>query len=246
MSKSPPHVAVAAFFILLFSSCYSTEPLDKTEKAKAVKYEDYMPKSTKRKRESTEWSITYSYNTDNKSLPRVLLIGDSICNGYQSNVKEFLENQANVSFWASSKCVTDPDYFKELDLILSSYHYDYISFNNGLHSLNTFSDDFEEAFYNAILFILDKNPDCTVFLINCTPLKSEFDSTKNKKVSELNQIISNCAQKTHLSLVDLFHQFEREDRLDFYVDEYHFNPKGKEIQAKLISDYIKSQINNNH
>lgn len=43
--------------------------------------------------ENTEWSISYAYHlTDGqKELPRVLLIGDSICNAYQSGVCSSLE-----------------------------------------------------------------------------------------------------------------------------------------------------------
>lgn len=38
--------------------------------------------------ENIEWSISYAYGlTDaTRDLPRVLLIGDSICNGYQGGV----------------------------------------------------------------------------------------------------------------------------------------------------------------
>ena len=79
-----------------------------------VNYRDYMPRSTSRMRENIEWSITYTYNSNDTAHPRVLLIGDSICNGYQTKVREKLADTANVTFWASSKCVTDPQYFREV------------------------------------------------------------------------------------------------------------------------------------
>ena len=49
--------------------------------------------------ENTEWSIYYGYHlTDqNRHLPRVLLVGDSICNAYQRGVVQILEGKMNVS-----------------------------------------------------------------------------------------------------------------------------------------------------
>ena len=100
-------------------------------------WQDFSPASTTRKREATEWSIHYAFDTMAADKPRVLLIGDSICNGYNGAVRDRLTGKVNVSFWASSKCVTDPDYFRELDFILDARPYDIICFNNGLHSLTT-------------------------------------------------------------------------------------------------------------
>ena len=62
--------------------------------------------------ENTEWSISYAYHlTDaKKSLPRVLLVGDSICQGYQGKVRAKLEGKANVTYWASSYCVDTHHY----------------------------------------------------------------------------------------------------------------------------------------
>ena len=86
--------------------------------------------------ENTEWSISYAYHlTDaKKSLPRVLLVGDSICQGYQGKVRAKLEGKANVTYWASSYCVTSPGYLRLLAFYLDEAKYDVIHFNHGLHS----------------------------------------------------------------------------------------------------------------
>ena len=110
-----------------------------------VKWQDFAPASTSREREEIEWSITYSYNATQNGRPRVLLIGDSICNGYNGKVRELLHGDVNVSFWASSKCVTDPDYFRELDFMLDAYPYDAVCFNNGLHSISTDRAEWDAA-----------------------------------------------------------------------------------------------------
>ena len=132
-------------------------------------YQDYQPKETTREREGIEWSISYTFNATDKKNPRVLLIGDSICNAYQVPVRKNLENACNVSFWASSKCVTDPDYFRELDFVLGAYEYDVITFNNGLHSLTTNREEWIKAYRAAVTFIQDKLK-AKLFLVLSTPL----------------------------------------------------------------------------
>ena len=60
--------------------------------------DNYPVAENMRGHENTEWSISYAYHlTDaNKNLPRVLLVGDSICQGYQSKVRSKLEGSMNV------------------------------------------------------------------------------------------------------------------------------------------------------
>ena len=81
-------------------------------------YRQFQPKGLQRTRENIEWTIAYSYNARDCENPRVLLIGDSICHQYHGEVRKNLADCVNISYWASSKCVTDPDYFRELDFVI--------------------------------------------------------------------------------------------------------------------------------
>ena len=56
--------------------------------------------------ENTEWSIYYGYHlTDqNRHLPRVLLVGDSICNGYQRGVAQIVERPPESGPAAAPHC----------------------------------------------------------------------------------------------------------------------------------------------
>lgn len=198
-------------------------------------YLRYQPEQTSRIREEIEWSITYTYNALDADAPRLLLIGDSICNAYQSAVREKLGNLMNTSFWASSKCVTDPDYFRELDLILSGYRYDVISFNNGLHSLTTDFAEWTNAYRSAVAFIREKCPDSRLFLTNCTPLR---DSEKTARAVDLNRVIEETAKAMQLSVIDLFSLMNPLDRDKFWGDPYHFLPEAIELQAELIAGTV--------
>ena len=110
--------------------------------------------------ENVEWSIGYAFHlTDaKKKLPRVLLVGDSICNGYQGAVQKRLDGKVNVSYWVSSYCVTSPNYLKFLSIYLDEAKYDVIHFNNGLHSLATSEAAWEKGLKAAFELIRRKQP----------------------------------------------------------------------------------------
>ncbi len=202
-------------------------------------YKKYQPNSTSRIRENIEWSTTYSFNVNDKTKPRVLLIGDSICNGYYRAVQDEFHGKMNITFWATSKCVTDRDYFRELDLILSGYQYDVISFNNGLHSLDTDRSEWTIAYRGAIEFILAKCPKAILFITNNTPLKDPVLTIKSK---ELNGIVEKIATDHKIQIIDLFHQMDPLDRNQFWSDTFHFKAPAIKIQAQYIANILLKAV----
>ncbi|MDO5552780.1 MAG: SGNH/GDSL hydrolase family protein [Planctomycetia bacterium] len=201
----------------------------------SVCYKDFQPQTAGKIREDIEWSITYSYGTLDNSLPRLLLIGDSICNAYQNTVRDMLSGQINVSFWASSECLTHPEYFRTLDLILDANHYDYISFNNGLHSLGTDQEEWSIAYDAAVRFIKAKCPDSKLFITNATPLK---DPGLTEKSRQLNAIAQEVAAKYELPVIDLFGLMDPLDREEFWSDPFHYKQPGVQLQATRIVEAI--------
>jgi len=53
------------------------------------------------------------------SLPRVLLMGDSICNMYQERVVELLNGKADANVWITRNSLNDPGLSKERGEMLS-------------------------------------------------------------------------------------------------------------------------------
>jgi len=204
-----------------------------------VNYRDYMPKSTSRVHENIEWSTTYTYNSNDTAHPRVLLIGDSICNGYQAKVREKLADTANVTFWASSKCVTDPQYFRELDFLLDSYRYDIISFNNGLHSLTTDRAEWKAAYASAVAFIRAKCPEAKLVLTLCTPLS---DPKRNAVVDELNAYIRLLAEEKNLPVLDLNTPLAPLASEEHMRDVFHWKAPAIEMQADLICAHAADRL----
>ena len=202
-------------------------------------WRDFAPASTTRRREGIEWSITYAYDAVTEGRPRVLLIGDSICNGYQGRVRDLLAGRVCVSFWASSKCVTDPDYFRELEFMLEAYRYDAVTFNNGLHSLKTDRAEWDAAYGAAVSFIRAKLPEAKLSLVTSTPLK---DPALTAVSASLNETVKGLAEREGLPLVDLFALMDGLDRETFWSDTYHFKMPAVDMQARALSDHILSAL----
>lgn len=78
------------------------------------------------------WSLRAATVTD-ASLPRVLLIGDSITNGYLEPVRKALAGKANVDAWITPTTQVDKSLPKTLAAILAWQKYQVIHFNLGLH-----------------------------------------------------------------------------------------------------------------
>lgn len=192
--------------------------------------------------ENTEWSIAYSFNlTDGKKgLPRVLLVGDSICNGYKDEVKRLLDGRMTVSYWISSYCVTSSGYLRLLSFYLDEAKYDVIHFNNGLHSLQTAEADYEKGLRAALKLIRAKQPKAKVVWATSTPLK---DSQKTEKVRRLNAVAAKVvAEFRNVGVDDLFVAMDPLDRERNWVDTFHFSAETKLLQGRIVSDRILPQL----
>jgi hypothetical protein len=191
--------------------------------------------------ENVEWSIGYAFHlTDaKKKLPRVLLVGDSICNGYQGAVQKRLDGKVNVSYWVSSYCVTSPNYLKFLSIYLDEAKYDVIHFNNGLHSLATSEAAWEKGLKAAFELIRRKQPNAKLVWCSSTPVK---DAAKTKKAKALNDIAAKEAKRLGLVVDDLFALLDPLDRETNWSDVYHHKAPLREKEADQVAAVVLSVL----
>lgn len=185
--------------------------------------------------ENIEWSTSYAYGLIDRSrnLPRVLLIGDSICNGYQKGVRKRLAGKMNVTYWASSYCVTSRPYLAILSALLDEAEYDVIHFNNGLHSLETPNDSYERAYGAALRLIRSRQPKAKLVWCTSTPLT---DAGKTAKCRELNAAAERAAAKAGVTdKDDLFALCDKFDRKADWTDVYHFGARAVGLQADQVA-----------
>ena len=194
--------------------------------------------------ENTEWSTSYAYHlTDaNKDLPRVLLVGDSICQGYQSKVRSKLEGSMNVTYWASSYCVTSPGYLRLLAFYLDEAKYDVVHFNNGLHSCETPVADYEKSYRAALELVKAKQPDARIVWASSTPLNTA-NADKAGKVVQLNDAARRAASSVSgIGENDLFALMNPLERATYWVDMHHYSNAGYELIASQVVEKVTAAM----
>ena len=204
-------------------------------------YKDYLPQNSTRTRENIEWAIFYSFNAPDEKSPRTLVVGDSINFQYKDDLREKLADKVNITSWASSKCVTDVTFLKDLDYILEYNRYDLITFNNGIHYLTvpTSFEEWEKAYRRKLEFIQAKLPGIPLALVLCTALA---DDEKDAIVQKLNSITLEIAKDFDLPVIDLYSPMVALDRKEFWNDIYHFKKPAIEIQAQILADWISGKL----
>lgn len=192
--------------------------------------------------EEIEWSVSYGYGLTGKesTLPRVLLIGDSICRAYEADVRERLKGRMNVTYWASSYCVTSPGYLKLLDFYLSETRYEVIHFNNGLHSLGTRDSDWEKGLRRALSLIRERQPQAKIIWATSTPLR---DKARSEKVERLNAAADKVVRELGgIGRNDLYGKMDSLDRAKEWRDMFHFQQNAIKIQAHGIASACLNSV----
>jgi hypothetical protein len=190
-------------------------------------------------REATEWITSYAYNANDTKLPRVLLVGDSICNGYNKEVCQELAGTASVTFFATSKCVCDKSYLRSLAFFLDEADYAVVHFNNGLHSLTSDRQDWETCLRAAIKLIQAKGKGAKIIWASSTPLK---DPALTAKAKELNAIAERVMAEEGVPTDDLFALMDPLDREAHWSDTFHFKGEAKKMQAKAVGDCVRKAL----
>jgi len=180
--------------------------------------------------ENQEWSHSDGYHLrdGNSKLPRVLLVGDSICNAYRDGVRRALEGKMNVTYWASSYCVTSRGYMVLLGFYLDEAKYDVVHFNNGLHSMSADLVLWEEGLRKAFRLIRQNQPKAKIVWRTITPLK---DRKLTERVVRMNTIAEKVVKEVgDIEVDDLFTPMNALDRESNWADMFHFRPGAVRMQ----------------
>jgi lysophospholipase L1-like esterase len=198
-------------------------------------------------RERIEWCDIWIIKAEKNDLPRVLLIGDSITRGYFSGVEKALGGQANCARLTTSRCICDPVFFDELDMVLRQYAFDVIHFNNGLHGWGYTEAQYRTAFPRLLHTLRRENPGAKLIWTTTTPVwvRANDDSPrldgKTQRVRERNRIAMEFVGQANLAVDDLFALVI--DHPEYYSsDGVHFNNEGKAAQTRQVAQSILGQL----
>ncbi len=192
-------------------------------------------------REKTEWSQFYWFDTDQQTLPRILLVGDSIVVGSRQYVADCLQGTAVTAAYSTSKIVGDPAIYRELSLALSDYNIDLIYLNNGLHGLGC-TDDFYRSGLADLIAVLKQSSKAKLAWRSSTPVsvKDQPDTLNpvyNPVVIRRNKIAAEIMAQNNIPVNDLYQAIVNHPELRSN-DGYHYSPEGYQFIAKHTAKFI--------
>ena len=129
-------------------------------------------------RERIEWADIWVTDADKADVPRVLLIGDSITRGYFGEVEKHLAGKAYCARLTTSKCVSDPSFVDEVQLLLKHYKFAVIHFNNGLHGWGYTEPQYRDGLVTTLDSIKKQTGDAKLIWATTTPVRVGSDLLK--------------------------------------------------------------------
>lgn len=196
-------------------------------------------------RERIEWCDIWITDAAEATLPRVLLIGDSITRGYYGQVATKLAGKAAVSRLATSKSLGDPVFLQEVALVLGQCSFDVIHFNNGLHGWGYSEQEYQAQFPALLATIRKHAPRAKLIWATTTPkrMRERLDAIDpaTERVKARNAIAQQCIAGQGIAVDDLYDLVK--DHPEYYShDGTHFNAKGIAAQADQVAGKILESL----
>ena len=191
----------------------------------------------------------YRASGEDVSLPRVLLIGDSIMNGYRGHVYGLLKGQANVDVWLTPLHLKSEHLHADLQKVLEQGPYDVIHFNIGLHGwpLGRIPEGQYEPLMRAYVEILRSHHEHANLIwgsttqITVKDRPTELDPIHNTTIEKRNKICDEVMSVYGIVVNDLYGLMS--DKLNMARgDKYHWNGQAYQLMAKQISHTISEAL----
>jgi hypothetical protein len=193
------------------------------------------------------WRLDKANVTD-PTLPRVLLIGDSILNGYQKQVVRALSGKAYVDLWVNPYCQSE-HLNKLLADVLDQGPYDVVHFNMGLHGWQEGRikvGAFEPLTKAYVQVLKDKLPKARLIWASITPVTTkgkptELNSEINPIVIEHNRMAANVMSEMHVPTNDFYALLANKLELA-RGDQFHWTAAAYEMLATVATDSVLREL----
>jgi len=196
------------------------------------------------KREATEWCDIWMTHSTEHTLPRVLLIGDSITRGYGKEVERKLDGRAYVGRLATSKSLGDGALLEEIALVLRQTKFDVIHFNNGMHGWDYTEEEYGRAFPQLLALFKQLAPQARLIWATTTPVREGKElklAPRTERVKARNRLAQELVIKAGIPIDDLFALCV--EHPDFSSpDGVHASAKGIAAQAAQVAAAIAAQL----
>ena len=197
------------------------------------------------------WKLDQAVIKD-PSLPRVLLIGDSILVGYRQLVIKALEGKANVDVWTNPLHQGFPKTASIFKEVVSQAPYQVIHFNIGLHGIQPGripADQYTPLTRALVQAIREGAPQAKVIWASTTPVlrisetTDELDPELNPVVVDHNAKAAPIMAEYKIPTNDLYTlMLPHLDLRGSRKDNYHWSPAAYELMAKPIVELIEREL----
>lgn len=194
------------------------------------------------------WSLRMAEVTD-PSLPRVLLIGDSITNGYLPLVRTALAGKANVDAWITPTTQADKSLPGTLDAILGQQKYAVIHFNLGLHGWQKGripDGQFVPLTHTLVQSLKKPAPTAHLIWATITPVTVKGEPEKlnpeiQPTIEQHNAMALKVMKEEGVAINDLSTLMLANLKLAA-GDMFHWKTEGREMQAKAVTAAIAAAL----
>lgn len=180
--------------------------------------------------------------------PRVLLIGDSILNGYLRYAVKGLEGKAYVDGWVNPYHQSE-HVNKLLAEVLEKGPYDVVHFNMGLHGWQEGRikpGTFEPLTKAYVEVIREKLPNAKIIWANSTPVTTtekplQLEPEINPVIIEHNRMAAHVMQELHVPVNDFYSLLV--DRMDLARgDRFHWTSPAYEMLGQMVVNSVLREL----
>jgi hypothetical protein len=186
----------------------------------------------------------------NPKSPRVLLIGDSILEGYHAQAAELLRGKVNLDVWVTWKHIGCEDLPADIKAIFGKHSYDVILFNDiGLHAW--VPGRIPEGQYDPLLRAHLANlrkfaPQAKLIFASTTPMTTEtrpiaLDPEFNPVIVERNKIAVKIMAENHVPVADYYGILAAKPHLAA-GDRFHWTKPAYELLAQLAATRVAEAL----
>jgi len=194
------------------------------------------------------WRVEKARVSD-PARPRVLLVGDSILNGYLKAAVKALEGKAYVDAWVTPLCQS-AKYNQQLGEVLEmNGPYQVVHLNTGLHGWQPGrikEGTFEPLMEAMVKTVREKNPGARFIWASSTPVTvkgkpTELDPTINPVMIEQNRMAAEVMARLKIPVNDFYGLLSGKLELA-RGDQFHWNGPAYEILADACAKRVQALI----
>lgn len=186
-------------------------------------------------------SSPWDFVKDDPTLPRVLLIGDSISCGYTRAVRRLLAGKANVHR-APANCGSTGMGLKSLSVWLGDGRWDLIHFNFGIWDRSTASNVYA-ANLEQIVTQLEKTRAKLIWARTTPPASADNAEEYSPAQCEMLNSISDEIIKKHAIAVDDLCTLVQPRLSELQItNNVHFKADGYEVLGKKVAEQIQKSL----